>query len=50
MTSGSDIHHIKALARGGIATERQIGCARDLVDVLRSGDYSLITGKDGETC
>ena len=50
MTSGSDIHHIKALARGGIATERQIGCARDLVDVLRSGDYMLITGKDGVTC
>ena len=50
MTSGSDIHHIKALARGGIATERQIGCARDLVDVLSSGDYTLITGKESASC
>ena len=50
MTSGSDIHHIKALASGGIATARQIGCARDLVDVLRSGEYTLITGKEDATC
>lgn len=42
MTSGSDIHHIKALASGGIATAREITCAGDLVAVLRSGAYSLI--------
>ena len=46
MTSGSDIHHIKALASGGIETARDITCARDLVDVLRCGDYSLIGGSD----
>ena len=46
MTSGSDIHIIDALAKGGIATERKITCSRDLVDVLRSGEYSLIA--DGE--
>ena len=46
MTSGSDIHHIKALARGGIATAREISCAKDLVNVLRGGDYSLIGVSD----
>ena len=46
MTSGSDIHHIKALARGGIATAREISCAKDLVNVLRDGDYSLIGVSD----
>ena len=42
MTSGSDIHDINALAKGGIATERKILCSRDLVETLRSGEYSLI--------
>ena len=43
MTSGSDFHKMKDLARGGISTERSIQSSRDLVEVLKSGDYSLIT-------
>ena len=43
MTSGSDIHSINALAKGGIATEHKILTSQDLVRVLKSGEYSLIT-------
>ena len=43
MTSGSDVHGAKAVAKGGIATERDIRCSKDLVSVLKSGDYNLIT-------
>ncbi len=42
MTSGSDIHKIKALAKGGICTEHNIISSEDLVSVLRCGEYSLI--------
>ena len=42
ITSGSDFHSIADLARGGIATEHKICTSRDLCDVLRSGDYTLI--------
>lgn len=44
MTSGSDFHKMKDLAKGGIATERTLASSGDLVDLLKSGDYSLITG------
>jgi predicted metal-dependent phosphoesterase TrpH len=43
MTSGSDVHILNSVGKGGIATERDIRCAKDLVDVLSSGDYTLIT-------
>ena len=43
MTSGSDVHSEKAVARGGIATECDIRSSRDLVEVLKSGNYELIT-------
>ncbi len=41
-TSGSDIHGIDALAKGGIVTDRRIRTPEDLSAVLRSGDYGLI--------
>ncbi len=41
-TSGSDFHDVTHLARGGITTNQKIYTSKDLVDVLRSGDYSLI--------
>ena len=43
MTSGSDIHSLNRLAKGGIMTERRIRTPEDLIAVLRSGEYSLIT-------
>lgn len=42
MTSGSDFHKAAHIAKGGIATKQKIYTSKDLVDVLRSGDYSLI--------
>jgi len=42
MTSGSDIHGLNRLAKGGIMTEHKIQAPEDLVRVLRSGEYSLI--------
>lgn len=42
MTSGSDVHCDKHIARGGIISERRIDTSKDLTEVLRCGDYSLI--------
>jgi len=42
MTSGSDIHDMTRLAKGGIETEHEIKTSKDLVKVLRSGEYTLI--------
>jgi len=42
MTSGSDIHGMNRLAKGGIMTERRIQTPEELVSVLRSGEYRLI--------
>lgn len=42
MTSGSDIHGISRLGKGGIMTERRIQTPEDLIAVLRSGEYALI--------
>ena len=42
MTSGSDIHGMNRLAKGGIMTEHRIRTPEDLIRVLRSGEYSLI--------
>ncbi|MBR5552468.1 MAG: PHP domain-containing protein [Clostridia bacterium] len=44
MTSGSDFHSPAALGRGGIFCEKKIKTPKDLVDVLKSGDYRLIKG------
>lgn len=41
-TSGSDIHDLNRLAKGGILTNTKIRTPEDLIAVLRSGDYSLI--------
>ena len=41
-TSGSDIHSLARLAKGGIETDREIKTPEDLVSVLRSGEYRLI--------
>lgn len=42
MTSGSDFHDDRALAMGGIVTEKTILTSADLSCVLRRGDYRLI--------
>ena len=42
MTSGSDIHGLDRLAKGGIQTEQRITTPEDLAAVLRSGNYTLI--------
>ena len=41
-TSGSDIHDMTRLAKGGIETPHEIKTPEDLVKVLRSGEYTLI--------
>ena len=43
MTSGSDTHHLKDAVCGGIGTETPIRTNADLLDVLRSGRYTLLT-------
>lgn len=45
MTSGSDIHDMTRLAKGGIMTERRIRTTEDLSAVLRDGAYTLIENK-----
>lgn len=42
MTSGSDVHDMHRLAKGGIMTPVRIRTPQDLICVLRSGSYSLI--------
>ena len=42
MTSGSDIHTMDRLAKGGIMTTVKIETPEDLIAVLRNGAYSLI--------
>ena len=42
MTSGSDIHGLDRLAKGGIATDMRIRTPEDLIRVLRTGDYTLV--------
>ncbi|MBE6926549.1 MAG: hypothetical protein E7461_06860 [Ruminococcaceae bacterium] len=46
MTSGSDIHGINRLAKGGIETDTRIKSPEDLIRVLRSGAYQLIENYD----
>ena len=45
--AGSDSHSLSSLGQAGIACERRIRTERELVDLLRSGDYELYTN-DGE--
>ena len=42
MTSGSDFHSRKSLARGGIQTERSIRTSADLISVLEDGCFTPI--------
>lgn len=42
MTSGSDFHYSGACGRGGIVTEKRIRTPKELSEVLRGGQYSLI--------
>lgn len=42
ITSGSDFHNASHLAKGGIVTSKKICCNRDLIDLLRSGDYRIL--------
>ena len=41
-TSGSDFHQVPDMGRGGILTDRDVRTSRDLVDCLRSGEYTLV--------
>lgn len=41
-TSGSDFHAGAMFARGGIITNRPIKTEKELVDLLKSGDYKLL--------
>ncbi len=41
-SSGSDFHEAEDLAKGGIITEETITSIRQLCDLLRSGNYTLI--------
>ena len=45
-TSGSDIHDLNRLAKGGILTDRRIQTPEDLTTVLRSREYELITSAE----
>ena len=45
-TSGSDIHDMSRLAKGGIRTEHKIKTPEDLIAVLRSNAYTLIENPD----
>lgn len=42
VTSGSDFHNPTHLARGGIIAKQKIYTPKDLTDVLKSGEFSLI--------
>ena len=42
MLSGSDFHRASHLARGGILCDRTIKTPKDLSDLLRSGEYTLL--------
>ncbi|MBR5515631.1 MAG: PHP domain-containing protein [Clostridia bacterium] len=42
MTSGSDFHDKGALGKGGIITKNKINSIKELVSVLKSGDYTII--------
>ena len=46
MTSGSDIHGMNRLAKGGIETDRRITTPEELSAVLRRGEYRLIENYD----
>lgn len=48
VTSGSDTHSPKRLAKGGILTETPIRTPKDLISVLRSGNYQLIENEKTE--
>ena len=41
-SSGSDYHQLEDIGRGGIITDRDVKNSRDLVDVLRSRNYTII--------
>ena len=41
-SSGSDFHQIEDVARGGIRTEHKILTNADLLQTLKSGNYTLV--------
>ena len=41
-TSGSDFHHPNSVVSGGIMTDEPITTAQQLIEILRSGNYTLI--------
>ena len=43
MTSGSDFHVLEQLARGGIICDKDIKETDELIKLLKSQNYSLIT-------
>ncbi len=49
MTSGSDCHEEKHVARGGILSPKRLGTSQELAELLKSGDYKLICPFDPMT-
>ncbi|SFL36275.1 PHP domain-containing protein [Halanaerobium salsuginis] len=43
MVSGSDFHQLEDLARGGITTEKEIKNSKQLIEVLKTNNYQLIS-------
>lgn len=44
-TSGTDFHYNHAPANGGILTDKEITSMSELIEVLKSGDYTLNQGQ-----
>ena len=42
MVSGSDFHEEEDLAKGGIITEASFSSIKELVEIIKSGNYSII--------
>lgn len=41
-SAGSDFHQVEDAARGGILTDRKIETNADLLEILKSGDYTFV--------
>jgi len=46
MISGSDFHQVEDLAKGGIAVKNKVTNIKELMDVLTSNDYELLSAQE----
>ena len=42
MVSGSDFHEKEDLAKGGIITETSFSSIKELVEIIKAGNYNII--------